>query len=151
MLVQYVTGFVMLVSAIIGLFLPITEGIYDFQTDLREDSHYAETAVGQTSVNVTLQKVLYDNDTSTIDIYSDLNTDLPVFASYNTTTRAMQVNGLTANASRTFTVGYDVAAFTSSVAINNVLEQLPWWWMLLIIMMPAAGIGAMWLNARRRR
>ena len=63
---------VMVACAILWM-LPITEAIYDFQTDIQEDTFTSDTAAGVTTDNFTLTHVLYDNDTSSIDFLSSVN------------------------------------------------------------------------------
>lgn len=132
---------ILLTSALLWL-VPITNLVYDFQTDIKTDSFYATTAVGVTSTNVTLNKAVYDNDTSTIEVISYLNTDAPVFSSYNSTTRLTNITGLTASTSRTLDVSYDTDALNASDAWQGILDKAGLIWMVLIIAFPVAGLAA---------
>lgn len=129
-----------LVAAILILF-PVTQGAYDFKTDVREDTKYIETAAGVTTGNITLVKSVYDDDTSTITITSDLYTDTPVFTSYNSTSRLVTFSGLTASEDRTITVSYDTDALTDAPAIAEFINILPFLWWAFIIMLIGAGVG----------
>ena len=126
--------------------LPITAAIYDFRTDVQEDSFTSDTAVGQTTDNVTLSKVLYDNDTQTIDILSSISDDVPAYSSYNGTTRLLGISSLSANTTRTLTVSYDVDALSASNAINNFLDAISWIWLLCIAVFPMAALAAIFLG-----
>lgn len=126
-----------------GLFLfPITGATYDFRTDVREDSHTVVTA-SETSGNMTLVKAVYDNDTSTITLTSDLSTDAPAYASYNTTTRFLSFTGLTANTTRIITAEYDIDALSDSPAIGTLLNINPFLWYAFSIVFIGAAIVAL--------
>ncbi len=127
------------------ILLPITQGIYDFRTDLREDNFTVATAVGCDNTTAQLFKAIYDDDTSTIDIASHDADDSPTFVSYNTTTRATVINGLADNTTRVLDVTYDVSAFTEG-GLTAFIDLLPWLWILLWIAFPTAAIAAIWFG-----
>ena len=130
-----------------GLFLfPITEAIYDFQTDVREDTSTITTAAGVTTGNFTLVKSVYDDDVSTISITSDLSTDTPAYSSYNSTSRLLVFNGLTADTTRIVTAGYDVDALTNAPAISTLLNITPFLWYAFAVVFIGAAIAAMLLG-----
>ena len=142
-------AFLVMVTTAMLWMLPITAAIYDFRTDVQEDTFTSDTAVGQTTENVTLSEVLYDNDTQTIDILSSISGDVPAYASYNGTTRLLGISGLSANTTRSLTVSYDVDALAGSDAINNLLDIVPWIWMLCIIVFPMAALAAIFIGRAR--
>lgn len=123
--------------------LPVSRGIYDFKTDVREDTVTITTAAGVTSANFTLIKSVYDDDTSTISVTSNLSTDFPVFSSYNTTTRLLAFTGLTANASRLITAEYDIDALSDSPAIETFANLIPFLWIAFIVVLIGAGIAVL--------
>jgi len=130
-----------------GLFLfPITEATYDFRTDVREDTAEVETAVAVTTGNMTLIKAVYDSDTSTIDLASSLPSDLPVYSSYNVTSRQLVFAGLTANESRTMYVNYDVDALVGTPSIGTLLNINPFLWYAFAIVFIGASIAALVLG-----
>ncbi len=135
-------AFLVMVTTVMLWMLPITEGTYDFRTDIQEDTFSSDTVVGQTTENVTLSQILYDNDTQTIDLLSSISDDVPAYASYNTTTRLLGISGLSANTTRVLTVSYDVSALAGNDAIDNLLDIVPWIWMLCIVAFPMAAIAA---------
>lgn len=139
-------SFIILVTSAILWLLPITEAVYDFRTDVRDDNFYVTTAVGETTANVTLHSALYENDTSKFSFYSDLASDVPVFVSYNGTSRVVAMTGYSANNTRTLTVTYDVDALSSTTAIDTLLDIVPWIWYLLIICFPVAGLAAIFMG-----
>lgn len=131
---------IIVVSTILWL-LPITTAIYDFRTDQREDTFATETGAG-TTANVTLLDDLYEDDTGSVDIDSDLATDAPLPSSYNATNQNLLVNGLTASANRTLIVTYDIDALSESEAVSNILDRLPLIWLVVIIAFPPAALFA---------
>jgi len=133
----------MLTAAMLWM-LPITSAIYDFRTDVQEDSFLSNTGVGQTTDNVTLSHILYDDDTSTIDILSSISDDDPAYSSssYNSTAHQIGIEGLSANTTRTLTVSYDVDALGGSDTINALADRVPWIWLLCIISFPMAALFA---------
>lgn len=132
---------IMFVAAVLWM-LPVTEGIYDFRTDVRTDINTVTTSIGVTTGNITLFSTLYDNDTSTITISSDDSDDSPLYSSYNTTTRRLVFSGLAANTTRTMTVLYDVDALTESEAVGNLLDMVDFLWLLVLVAFPGAAIIA---------
>lgn len=122
--------------------LPISTAIYDFRTDLREDTFSRETGGGETTASVTLLKPVYDNDTETIGILSSISTDTPLYSSYNSTTRLLGMTGLAVSSNRTLTVSYDIDALEGSGAINTVMDIIPFIWMLVVIAFPMAALFA---------
>ncbi len=139
-------GFIVLIAAALLWLVPITSGIYDFRTDIKDDSFYRTTPVATTNTTVTLTKDVYNNDTSTIVPFSNLNTDTPTFASYNVTSRATVITGLTANTSRTLQVSYDTDALGGSVSWDTFLDLFPKIWMIIIIAFPVVGLVAILTN-----
>lgn len=127
-----------------GLFLfPITGATYDFRTDVREDSFTVATAAGVTTGNFSLVKPIYDNDVSTVELSSDLSTDVPAYSSYNTTSRLLVFSGLTANTTRVITASYDIDALTSAPAIGTLLNINPFLWYAFSIVFIGAAIVAL--------
>ncbi len=135
-------AFLVILTAAVLFMLPITDAVYNFRTDVREDTFISATAAGDTTANVTLFKPVYLNDTSTIDLLSSLSSDTPTYSSYNITTRLLGVSGLTSNVSRTLTVDYDVDALNASSALNTILDKIPWIWILMILSFPIAALIA---------
>lgn len=132
---------ILIASAFLWL-IPITDLVYTFQTDVRTDSAYIATGVGETTGNMTLHKALYDDDTSTISVFSDLETDALTLVSYNTTTRVTAFSGFTANSTRTIEVTYDTDALNASSAWETVLDKIPLIWMIMVALFPVAGLAA---------
>jgi len=135
-----------MVTAVLLWMLPLSEAVYDFRTELREDVFTSPTGVGVNCANVTLGKPVYDDDTGTIDYYSDLDTDTPAYSSYNATSRQLLVCGLTANTTRVLTISYDINALEGYDAIGTVVDRWPFIWILLIIVFPVAAFVAMFMG-----
>lgn len=136
-----------IIAAVFLFFIPIEQGIYDFRTQVREDSfNDVDTAVGVTTANVTLFRPIYDSDTDTIDILSDLSTDSPAYSSYNSTTRVLLVSGLTANTTRGLDVSYDISSMTESTAMDNFFNTLPFLWMVCAILFAPMALAALFLG-----
>lgn len=141
-------AFLVIMASAILFLIPLTDAAYDFKTDLREDSFTINTAVGQTSANVTLVKAIYDDDVTTISVSSDLSTDVPLYSSYNTTSRQTLFTGFTANSTRTLTVSYDVDALAGGDAIDTLTDRLAWFWLIAIIAFAPAGLAAIFIFRR---
>lgn len=139
-------SFLVVLSVVILFMLPITEGVYDFRTDIKEDSFYATTGAAETTTNVILRKEIYEDDTTTVSISSDLYTDLPALVSYNTTTRLMNISGLSISNNRTLTVTYDYDSLEGWDSINSILDKLPWIWLLVVIIFAPAALVSMWVK-----
>lgn len=120
--------------------LPVTRAVYNYRTDMREDSFNYETGGAEATANVSLHTPIYDNDTNTITILSDLATDIPLFAAYNTTTRVLDMTGMTLAANRTIRVSYDINALADHDALDTFIGWIPFIWIILIAVMPMAGI-----------
>lgn len=134
-----------LVITVILWFLPITQGVYDFKTDPREDTfNNVLTGVGETTANVTILKALYDNDTSTFSISSNTSRDIPLYSSYNATTRELMVSGLAANITRSLYVTYDIDALSGVVAISTLLNFVPYFWYIILLLIPPVTLIAIW-------
>lgn len=126
--------------------LPISEAIYDFRTDLREDTFSATTGVGESSTNVVLVKQIYDDDVTTLAFASNVTADNPAYSSYDSDTRALAVSGLTANTTRSLAVDYDVAAFSNNAAIAIFLDRLPFIWVVCVIALVPAALVAIFIG-----
>lgn len=131
---------ILVFSALLWL-VPISSLVYTFRTDVTLNTFYTSTGVGVTQTTVTLTKFVYDDDTSTILIRSDLNTDVPVLVSYNTTSRATVINGLSDNVSRILFVEYDTDAFNNS-SWDTILNMFPSLWLIFIICFDLAALVA---------
>lgn len=140
-------SFLILVIAVFLWMLPITDAIYDFRSDVREDSFPdVETDTGETSANVTLLKILYDDNTNSFAILSDLSTDLPAYSSYNSTNRVLTVSGLTANTTRDLLVEYDINAFSGQAGFETFFDYLPYFYYIMVAIFPMASIAAIWVG-----
>lgn len=138
-------SFMVLFAVTILFMLPITPGVYDFRTDVKDDTFWIEEDGATTTANVTLLKSVYDDDVSTISVTSDLFTDSPAVAGYHTATRVVDITGLTISQNRTLTVAYDYDALNASDAIANILDVLPWIWLLCVIAFAPCALVAMWV------
>lgn len=134
-----------MVSAIL-LMLPVTEGIYNFRTDVKDDTFYEETGVGETETNVTLLEEVYDDDMSTIGVSSSESTDTPVVANYTSATRVVGITGLAESSTRTLTVSYDIDALGASGALDTFMDRIAWIWMLCVIALSPAAIASIFMN-----
>jgi len=136
---------ILLVSAFLFM-LPVSEAIDDYRQMQRTDTNTVDTAVAVTTGNVTLFSAIYNDDTSAITITSGLSTDVPLFSSYNTTTRLLAFSGLTANATRVITVVYFIDALSASAAVNTFLGWLPYIWLLVVVAFIPAALFAIFTN-----
>ena len=137
-------SFLLLVVTAILWMLPVTQGIYDFRTDPREDTFNVDTAVGVTTASVVLQYPVYDSDNQTIDLSSDLPADTPALDSYTPATDRVDVSGLSDNSTRVLTIGYLIDALDAHDAVNTLMDILPMIWILILVSFPVVGLVAVW-------
>ena len=135
-------SFLVILTAAFLFMLPITAAVYDFRTDVREDVFTVATAVSTSNATVVLLKSIYDDDVSTISLQSDLSTDVPLYYSYNTASRALLFTGLTDNTTRTMNVSYDVYALVGSDAADTIVSRVPVLWIICIIAFVPASLAA---------
>lgn len=143
------TGFLIIALSVSFWFLPVAAWLYAWQTDIRTDTFYVSTGPGVTTSAVTLLKPIYDNDTSTISLFSFGNTDALSFSSYNTTSRVLALAGLSGNVSRNIEVAYDVAAFQKTSVYNFFASFALWFTYIVFILFPLAGLVYVFRDAIR--
>jgi hypothetical protein len=140
---------ILIIAATILFFLPMTGSIYTFRTDPKTDVIIVTTGVGATTANMTLAKAIYLADQSTLSIYSNNETDVPIYGAYTAATKVLQVNGLSSNITRTLTLTYDYDVLSASAAVNNFLDKLSWIWMLCVVSFVPIGLAAIIISIRR--
>lgn len=114
----------------------VTPAFFVYVDDVLTDDltlAYNSTSVpaGQTAVNFTLSEPLYnDNIANVVEVSSNLSTDVPTAYSYNEVSYALEVSGLTANTTSTFTVEY----LTDTDNTDQVVfwTTIRWLWVLVI-------------------
>jgi hypothetical protein len=130
---------VMVVTALLWL-LPVSEAIYNFRTDIREDAFTIVTGVGETTAAVVLYRAVYNDDEGTVSLLSDLATDTPALDSYVPATHVVNISGLTASSSRELTVAYDIDALNTHPAVGILMDILPVLWVLVLIAFPVVAL-----------
>ena len=136
-------------AAILFFLVPFTDGPYAFKTDLREDSFTVVTG-STTNATVQLFKDIYDDDVHTLDIDSDNVTDVPLYNSFDATTRALVITGLSANTTRTITVTYDIDALPDIAAIATLLDYSPFWLFVLCVLFCGAAVALVVIEIIKR-
>lgn len=134
-------AFLIIVASTIFFLLPYTLAAYDLQTDQHSEDFSVVTAVGQTTDNITFHYDLYDDDTGTINVVSDLSSDTISWSSYNATDNHLLITGMTANATRILTATYDKDALNSS-AITSFVNVVVWIWLLAAAAFAPAALAA---------
>ena len=138
-------SFLIIVAGIILLLLPITQGIYDFRTDQKTDTVTVTTGAGVTTSNVTLSKFLYDSDTAHV-VFTSSIAETPTVSTYNGTTKALEVTGLTAATSRTLGITYPVSALLGFSSFDVLMNITPFIWYILVVALMIAGLLAVFLK-----
>lgn len=133
-------GFLVLMVVAILWMLPVPQAIYGFRTDIREDVFAVTTGGAETTTSVVLLKPVYDDDTGTISLLSDLATDTPTLDAYTPTTQVVDISGLTAASSRELTVTYDIDALSVHVAVSILMDLLPMIWILILVAFPVVSL-----------
>jgi len=136
-------AFLIILTATLLWMLPVTAAIYDFRTEVQEDTFSSTTGGAETTDDVVLSHLLYDDDTQTIDILSSSDNDTPVVSAYIAGTRTLTVAGLLADSTRTLTVSYDIDALVGSDALDVLTDRVPWIWLICIAVFPAAALVSM--------
>lgn len=134
------TGCLIILCSLFLWLFPVTDAVYDFRTELRTDNFNVTTGVGVTTATVVLVKPVYDDDTDTISISSDNVSEVPTYASYNTTSKALGIANLSANTTRALSVSYDVTALEDNTALEVLLDRVPMIYWILLILFPIAGL-----------
>lgn len=135
-------AFLVVLASVILFLLPLTKAMYDLKTDRQEDNFSVSTAAGITSSNITLSESIYEDDTTTIELLSDLSSDSPAWSAYAVGSHSVNVTGLTDNATRALSVYYDVDALEGWDAIVALADKMAWIWMLIIIAFAPAAVAA---------
>ena len=139
-------AFLIILTAVILLMLPLTGMVYDFRTDQRDDTFSVSTGAGVTAANVTLLRAVFDDDDQTIAFTSNA-TESPIVVSYNGTTRQLLVGALTESSTRDLVVTYDIDALArEGTAVNGLIDRVPAMYLLTIIAFPVAAVAAIFLN-----
>ena len=139
-------AFLVMMTMAILVMLPLSDAVHDFRTDTREDSFSVATGVSENSTSVVLVKPLYDGDVSTATVLSDDSTDTPLASYYNNDTRALTIEGLSTNTTRTLEVSYEVDALSGSSAIDDLVSNLDLIWLICLVAFPAAALAAIFLG-----
>jgi len=133
-------GFLILVVVAILWMIPVSQAIYDFRTEPRDDVFAVTTGGGETTTAVVLLKPIYDDDTGTISLRSDLATDTPISDNYTPTTYVLDISGLTAASSRELTATYDIDALSAHAAVSIIMDLLPTIWILILVAFPVVSL-----------
>lgn len=136
-------GFLILFFSALLWLVPISDGIYEFRTDAKTDTAYIQTGAGETSSNHTLTKTLYDNDTSSVSLFSYDSDDIPVVSSYNSTTRLLVFTGMAASTNRTMEITFDTDVFTNSNFWPDFLDNFKFYWWVFISLYAIGALVAM--------
>lgn len=137
---RFIVGFLIVLVAASLFLIPFPGMIYDFRTDYRDDEFTVDTAVGETTGAVVLIREVYDSDINTISITSTDNTDSMTISSYNSTSKILSLSGMTANASRTLNVNYQIDALENAPAFSTFIDITPFIWYAFIVLLMGAGV-----------
>lgn len=133
-------GFLVLAVVAILWMLPVSQAIYNFRTDIREDVFAVTTGGAETTTAVVLLRPVYDDDIGTISLLSDLATDTPTLDTYTPETQVLDISGLTAASSRELTVTYDIDALSVHTAVSIIMDLLPVIWILILVAFPVVSL-----------
>lgn len=141
---KIVATFLMLVLVALLFMLPISTAVYDFRTDIYEQT-FTDLTTAAASENISLFKPIYNDDYTTILCSSDLATDNCTYGTfYDSTSHVVTIIGFTPAGTRDLTVSYDVNALTSIGALDTFLNMVPWLWYLLLVAVLGVSIFAIW-------
>jgi hypothetical protein len=101
------------------------------------------TASGVYTANVTLGQAAYNNSATSITaIASNLTSDTPTPASYNSTSKVVLVSGLEGNTSRTLTLAYLIDNTDMEAGMIMFIHLLRWFYIFIIIGLTGGAIYA---------
>lgn len=135
-------SFLIIISSVILILLPINQGVYNFENGTRTDHATVTTNNVTTNATVSLFKPITGNDTSTITISSNSTDEAPYMASYNGTTRALVISGLAVSEVRILSVSYDTPVITNN-AMVQFLNIIPWIWVFIWVCFPIMALLAL--------
>jgi len=133
------SSFLVVLTAVLLFFLPFSEAVYDFRTDVKTDSLYSATDPGEATDNLTLTHEIYDDDSSTLSLLSSNSADIPVLSAYSPDSHSILVSGLSENSTRTLAVSYDIYALTGWSGIDTFVSRLGLFWILIIFSFVVCG------------
>jgi hypothetical protein len=135
-------SFLIIFTSVLFALLPFTGAIHSLLTDLRDD-HFIITTDNTSTASVQLFKNIYEDDTSSIVLLSHDASDVPVWDSYNGTTRALVISGLALNSARVIDVTYDVDAINNNY-FAQALTVATYVWLVMIALFAIGGLVWLW-------
>jgi len=101
------------------------------------------TGAGEYTENITLSRSIYNNDTTSItSISSNITSDSPTAAGYNTVSRQLEVSGLDASQTRTLAVNFLIESTVIPAGSVMFLTLYRWFLVFMIIGMAGGAIYA---------
>lgn len=120
------TATLLIAAVILILLLPASIlAIDQFRLDDQSDPFNVTTGAGVTSTSVTLSQDLYGDETSNIDVSSNITGDAPIASSYNSNTHALTITGLQESESHQLTVDYKIDRMGDYFAAGTGAKILP--------------------------
>lgn len=136
---KFTLGFLCIVGAVILIILApnFQTSITEFRSDEYTDVYTNETTdEGVTSVNVTLVNDLFLNDHQFAIATSNITSDSPHAAGYNSVDGTLEINGLAESETRTLVVTYNSPSLTGYQGVDTLAENTPLIMWAAIIMLP---------------
>lgn len=137
------TSFLIIVASTVFFLLPFTGASEDLKTDEHTDIFSIETSAGQTTDNIVFSEELYDDDTTSILVVSDLSSEGITWGSYNASNQHLLISNMTANDTRTLTATYDIDALGSD-SVATFVDALVWIWLLSAGAFAPTALAAIW-------
>lgn len=101
------------------------------------------TAAGKYSVNITLGRDIYKDDSVSIkDISSNISTDTPSASYFNEVSRALEVGGLDQSQTRTLAVNFLIPSTSLEDGMSTFLTMFRWFYLFILIGMAGGAIYA---------
>ncbi|OGO00999.1 MAG: hypothetical protein A2Y58_03240 [Chloroflexi bacterium RBG_13_51_52] len=113
----------------------VYQSIDDALTEDYEQSFAGvSTSAGAFASNVTLGRSIYRDDSAAVsEITSNISSDTPSAASYNSVSRALEVGGLEESAARTLVINYAIDNPGLEDAMATFLTLLRWFYLFILI------------------
>ncbi len=139
-----IVGAIILLGALAYGIMPT---IQDFQTENIDQNINVSTGVGVTTATMTLGSTVWNDSLAYLAISSNNSSDVPIATSYNVTSKALTVSGLSDNTTRILTISYKTNGLDEYRGVEQATTALP---TVLIVGIIAVVLGAVVIAFMRR-
>ncbi len=122
---------------ILAIALPaVTLGVFDFRTDVIEETFVFDTAAAETNQTVQLAEDLWDASVAYATVVSNDTTEVPTTDSYTKATQALIITDLIASTGHILVVTYNTEGLSGLTGAEEGVTALPLAIIVSIIILP---------------